>query len=245
MRVGRELGPGLLAAVDAVLAEGVEDGGPLREVGLDGLGGADGLALGGKQRGEEAAGVLGEAEDEEGDVGGREARLGVGGGREEGVDPGEEVGADAEGRLLDAGGVQSEERRQEDVEEDGAGVGVRRGDLGGGAGHGQGAVQAVREEVGAPLALDDAGAEDRAEVREGGELRRVVPVEHQGTEGESQVQATAGHGGREEVRVDLGLGVVVVGEGGVKRGDFAVELGGAGDELGLRGGGEFLFEVSL
>jgi len=44
-------------------------------------------------------------------------------------------------------------------------------------------------------------------------------------------------GGCEEVRVDLGLGVVVVGEGGVEPGNFLVELGGAGNELGLRGGG--------
>jgi len=105
LRGGCELLPGLLPAVYAVLAEGVEDGGTLREVGLDGLGGADGLALGGEERGQKAAGVLGEAEDEEGPVGLREGGLGVGGGREEGVDPREEAGADAEGRLLDAGRV--------------------------------------------------------------------------------------------------------------------------------------------
>lgn len=225
VRCGRELRPGLLAAVDAILAEGVKDGGPLLEVCLDGLGGADGLALGGEQRGQEAAGIFCKAEDEEGDVCRREARLGVRGRREEGVDPGEEAGADAEGWLLDAGGVQPQEGREEDVQEDGTGVGIRRGHLGSGAWHGQGALQAVREEVCAPLALDNAGTEDRAEVWEGRELRRVLPMEHQGPEGKSQVQTTPRRGGREEVRVDLGLSVVVVGECGVEAGYVAVELG--------------------
>jgi len=62
-------------------------------------------------------------------------------------------------------------------------------------------------------------------------------MEHQVAQRESHVQTTPRHGSREEVRVDLGLGVVVVGEAGVEQGDVAVELGGAGDELGLRGGG--------
>lgn len=238
LRGRREVRPGLLAAVDGVLAEGVEEGGPLLEEGGHGLGGADGLVLRGEERGQEPAGVLGEAEDEEHRVRLREAGLGVVGGGEEGVDPAEEGGADREGRLLDAGGVEAEERREEDVEEDRAGGRVRRRDLGGGAGHRQAALQAVREEAGVPPLADEAAAEDRAQVRDGRELRRVAPVEDQAAQGEAQVESTAGGGRGQEVRVDLGLGVVVVGERGVEPGDVAVQLGAAGDELGGRCGRE-------
>jgi hypothetical protein len=78
----------------------------------------------------------------------------------------------------------------------------------------------VREVGGVPLAPDEAGAEDRAEVRDVRELRGGGGVEHEGAEGEAQVDAPLGRGGGEEVRVDLGLGVVVVGETGVELGDF-------------------------
>jgi len=193
--------------------------------------------LAGEERGEEPAGVLCEAEDEEDLELQGEGLLGVGGRSEEGVDPGEELGPDLERRLLDAGGVQSQQGRQQDVEEERAGARFRWGNLGRGAGDRQAAVQAVRQVGGVPAPGHEAVAEDRAEVREGGELGRVGPREDQGSQREAQVQTPVGHGGGEEVRVDLGLGVVVVGEGGVEPGDFLVELGGAGDELGLRGGG--------
>jgi len=193
--------------------------------------------LGGEERGEEPAGVLGEGEHEEAGVALGEGLLGVGGRSEEGVDPGEELGPDLERRLLDAGGVQPQQGSQQDVEEDRAGGRVRRRNFGCGARDWQAAVEAVGEERRVPPALHEAGAQDRAEVREGAQLGRVGPREHQSSQREAQADAAVGHGCGEEVRVDLGLGVVVEGEGGVQPGDFLVELGGAGDELGLRGGG--------
>ena len=240
LRRGGELRPGLRAAVDAVLPEPVEDGGPLREEGLDRLGGADGFLFGREELRQEPAGVLCEAEDEEDLVLGREGLLGVGGGREQRVDAGEELGADGEGRLLDAGGVQAEQGGEEHVEEDGAGRQVGVGRLGGGARDRHAAVEAVREVGGAPLAGHEACAEDRAQVREGRELRGVPRGEDEAGQGEAEVHAALRRGRGEEVRVDLGLGVVVVGEPGVELGDPAVELGVARYELGGRGQGEVI-----
>jgi hypothetical protein len=96
----------------------------------------------------------------------------------------------------------------------------------------------VREEAGAPAPEDEAVAEDRAEVREGRELRGVVRGEDEGAQGEAEVDAALDRGRREEVSVDLGLGVVVVGEFGVEMGYLAVELGVARDELCSCCGGE-------
>lgn len=237
LRAGGQGWPGLVPAVDAVLAKGVEYGRALLEECLDGLGGADGLALGGEELGEEPAGVLGEGEDEEGLVLHGEGLLCLGGGREESVDSGEYGRPHCEGRLLDAAGVEPEQEGQEDVEEDGARHGVWLRRLGCGAGDRHAAVQAVGEEVCVPLAADEARSDDRAQVRERGKLRRVLRGEDQGAQGEAEVQLLLRHRGGEEVRVDVGLGGVVAGQLRVELGDAEVELGGARDELGLRCGG--------
>ena len=156
------------------------------------------------------------------------------------MDAGEQPGPHCEGRFFHAGGVESQQGRQEDVEEDRAGPRVWLGALRRRLGDGQAAVQAVREVAGPPPLEDEAVAEDRAEVWEGRELRGGARVEHESGEGEAEVYAPLDRGGGEEVRVDLGLGVVVVGETGVELGYSPAELGVAGDELGVRGQGEVL-----
>jgi hypothetical protein len=158
-----------------------------------------------EQGGEDAADVLAEGEDQEGPVVGREGALGGGVGGEEGVDPGEEVDPDCERGLLEAGRVEPEEGGQEDVKEDRAGLRVHSWGLGGGAGDRHAAVEAVVEEGGVPLPGNQAGADGRSEVGECAELRGVGRGDHEAAQGESQVDAAAGRGGCEEVRVDAGL----------------------------------------
>lgn len=72
--------------------------------------------------------------------------------------------------------------------------------------------QAVREEAGAPGLLHEAAADDRAEVREVGVLGRVGLGHDEAAQAEAQVDPEAARGGGEEVRVDAGLGGVVVGQ---------------------------------
>jgi hypothetical protein len=87
----------------------------------------------------------------------REGGLGIPVGGQEGVDAGVECCADWERGPLDAGGVQSKQRREDEVEADGGGCPVRLlGRLDGRAGAREAAVEEVVEVRGCPLAADEA-----------------------------------------------------------------------------------------
>ena len=128
------------------------------------------------------------------------------------MDPSEEVDPDSERGLFQARRVEPEERGQENIKQDSAGLRVHGGCLGGGAGDRHAAVEAVMEESCIPLLGNQAGAYGRPEVGEGAELRGVGRGDDQAAQGEAHVDAVVGRGCGEEVRVDAGLGVVVVGE---------------------------------
>ncbi len=75
----------------------------------------------------------------------------------------------------------------------------------------------MRDVLGTPALEDQAFSDDWPEVREGLPLWGVSGLEHESADGEAEVQPASGRGGGEEVRVDLRLCVVVVGEPGVEQ----------------------------
>jgi hypothetical protein len=141
------------------------------------------------------------------------------------VDATEEGDADGERGLLDGLRVEAQEGREEDVEEERGGGGVRREGGDGGPRAGDAGVQEGVEVGGGPPAGDEAGADEVADVGEGGELGGVLG-QH------DEAWGVVAQGGGEEVGVDLDLGEGVEGEAGVEGGDAGVEERAGGDEVG-------------
>ena len=155
---------------------------------------------------EDVADVLSEGQGQQGLVLEGKGGLGVCVGGQDGVDPGVEGGAHGERRPLYASRVYAYERGEEDVDGDGHRISVRGRDLDGRVRARHAAVQEVGEVRGRPLAADEARADDRAQVRQGGELGGVLW--EQGENGEvelSDAEALECSGGAREVGVDLDL----------------------------------------
>jgi len=79
-------------------------------------------------------------------------------------------------------------------------------------GHRQAALQVVHQGIPVALFLHEAISQRRAQVGQVRELRGVVRAEHQVVHWEAQADAASDHGCSKEVRVDAGLGGVVVGQ---------------------------------